>query len=575
MRVLIVGGVACGPKAAARLRRLDPSAEITVLEMGSHISYGACGIPYYVAGLVGRLEDLFSTPVGVPRDETFFKKNKAIEFLTMHRAERVDPRAKAVEARDLRTGELKVFPYDKLVIATGSTPFVPPIPGLDLENVFTRWDIEGAKRLKDFIDSERPRRAVMVGAGLIGMEMAEALRIRGLEVTVVEALSWPLPKLLDEEMGLLVQKKLEASGVRFVGGARVLEVEGEGARARRVRTDAGALEADLVLVAVGVRPNVELARQAGAEIGSLGGIRVDEHMRTSIPDVYAGGDCVESRHLVSGRYVYQPMGSTANRHGRTIADNIAGIPSRFKGVLGTAVVKVFETTVARTGLSEREAEEAGFKAISSTITALDKAHYYPGAKPITIKLVLERGSGRILGAQIVGEGVADKRIDVLASAVWSGMTVDELADLDLAYSPPYSSALDPLTHAANTARNKLAGLLKGRKPTEARELVEEGRAIILDVRTPKEVEEVSLPYEECTCYVPLGKLREMMESLPRDREIIATCKISSRAWDAVCTLKGIGIEEASILEGGVVGWPFRCECKGSKEGDERPKQASP
>lgn len=559
-KVLIIGGVACGGKVAARLRRLDPEAEITVLEKGDFLSYAGCGLPFYVQGIVKEYRDLMSTPIGVVRDAPFFRKVKNVEVLTRHMAVRINRASQTVAAVDLSSGKEKVFHYDDLVLATGGSPIRPKLPGIEMNRVYTLWTMDDALALRAALDSGKIRKAVIVGGGLVGLEVVEALHSRNVEVSVVEALDRPLPALFDPEFSGRIRKVLERKGVSFFGGERVLEILGSDCEVTGVRTDFRELPCDMVLMAIGVRPNTTLAQEAGLEIGPLGGIAVNPEMRTSDPHIYAGGDCVETFHRLTGKAVRQPMGSTANRHGRVIADAIAGKKAEFKGVLGTAILRLFEFTAGRTGLGVEAAREAGFDPISVSIMNSDKPHFMPGSAPVILQLVADRSSGRILGGQAFGAGEVSKRLDTLVAAITGNMTIDDLADADLAYAPPYSTALDPLTHAANTLRNKSDGLLKTYTPLEVQEKVRNGEDfILLDVRSPEETQrDGRLPFGNIT-YIPLGALWEKAASLPKDREIVAFCKISVRGWDALSILRSHGIENVALLETGVAGWPFQLE----------------
>lgn len=557
-KVLIIGGVACGGKTAARLMRIDPEAEVTMLEKGEYLSYAGCGMPYYVGGVVKEYKDLLSTAIGVVRDETYFRKVKNVEVKTRHMATKIDRAHKKVTALDLTTGEEKIFSYDKLVLATGASPVKPPIKGAELNRVFTLWTMPDALAMREALDSGKVKKAAIIGAGLIGMEVVEALHDRGVEVSVIDALPHPLPAMMDREFGYRVETVLEAKGVKFYGGEKVVEIKGENSCVKGLKTDKRDIDADMVLMAIGVRPNTNLAREADLEIGGCGAIVVDSHMRTSDPDIYAGGDCVIGRHAVTDMLVWQPMGSTANRQGRVIADNIAGRATSFKGVQNTAIMKLFEYTVGKTGLSEEQARQSGFDAVSMTVVDPDKPHFMPQGGALIIRLVADKWSRKVLGAQLFGTGRIDKRLDVLVTAVNGGLTVDDLADLDLAYAPPFNTALDPVTHAANSMRNKIDGLVKSYSATELKQKIEErpGAIVLVDLRTPKEIDvQGQLPYEE-VINIPLGQFWEKAPSLPRDKEIITYCKVSIRGWDAYSILRRLGFDNIALLEGGIVGWPF-------------------
>lgn len=554
-RVLIVGGVAAGMKTAARLRRLDPLAQITVLERGTKVSYGACALPYYLEGVVSDLDEVRRTPTGVLRDEAFFRKVKGVEVRTGVAATAIDRASKRLRVREVPTGREEELPYDQLVLATGNRPILPPLPGMELEGVVPLKSMEDAAALDRL--AREAQNAVIVGGGLIGLEVAEALIKRGLRVTLLEMKDQVLPAALDFGMAALVHRELRRHGVALRLAEPLQRLEGEGARVRRAVTDRGVYQADLVLMAIGVRPEVGLAREADLEIGPTGAIAVDPTMRTSDPDIFAAGDCAEATDLVSGRKVYVPLGSTANKQGRVAANAIAGRPESFPGVLGSLIVKVFDLTVARTGLSEEDAHLVGDDPVTLVAASPDRAHVFPGARPIVIKLIAERGSRRLLGAQIVGPGVVDKRIDVLATALSFGATVDQLAQLDLTYAPPYSAAMDPLHQAANALRNKLDGLGESLDPVAVEELRKSGRDFLfLDVRSPAEHAEVRIPG---ATLLPLGALRERLDELPKERDIILFCKVSLRGYEALRILQGAGFSRVRYMEGGILGWPFELE----------------
>ncbi len=557
-RILIIGGVAAGPKAAARARRCDPGAEITIVEEGSFLSYAGCGMPFYIGGMVEKHEELMATPVGVVRDAAFFRNVKDINVLTGTRAEAIDRENKTVRVTNLATRETYDLPYDRLVLATGSKPVRPPIPGMDLAGVYTLGNLEEARAVRQAVE-QGARRVVIIGGGLIGLELADVLGTKA-EITIVEMMDHVLSTLLDPELSILVERVLRGKGVQLFLGSRVERIEGDGNGAvARVVTTAGSFDADLVVVAAGVRPRVELAREAGLELGETGAIKVNEYLQTSDPDIYAGGDCVENIHLISGRPVYTPMGSVANRHGRVIGNNVAGGREIFAGVLGTAILKVFEMNIGRTGLSESEARRLGYHVESFICPAPDRAHFYPGSKPIIIKLVADASTRKLLGAQILGPGDVDKRLDVAVAALSMGATVDQLASFDLAYAPPFSTALDPLTHAANCLRNKLDGRARSINPLEVKRRLLAGEDfVLLDVRTPAEFNEVRLPYPNVV-FIPLGKLRERAKELPEDREIIVFCKVSLRGWEAQTILESLGFTNVSFFEGGIAAWPFELD----------------
>lgn len=555
-KIVIIGGVACGCKAAARARRLDPQADITIVEQGSVLSYAGCGLPYYIQGKINELRDLTSTPVGVPRNPNFFRSVKGIRALLNTRATHIDRAAKTVEIVQLDTGAKETLPYDKLVLAMGGRSVMLPIEGTRLDYVFMLRELRNASAIRDAVTAGNIEKVVIVGGGLIGLEMSEALHSRGLDVTVVELLPHVLLGLLDVEMAVLLEEYLTGQGIHLVLGEKVVALQGDSGSVERVVTDQRTLEAQMVLIAVGVRPNAQLAIDAGIEIGPHGGIMVNDRMQTSDPDIYAGGDCVESQHLITGDLTYVPLGSTANKHGRVIGTNLAGGSDRFPGILGTAIVKVFGYTVARAGLTEQQARDQGYDVVSCVAPGADRPHYYPGSKPIILKLIAEAKTRKVLGCQIIGPGEAAKRVDVLATAMSLGATVDQVANLDLAYAPPYSEALDNVIMAANVLRNVIDGVATKVSAAEVKARMESGEDfLLLDVRSPQEYEAVHIE-DPRVKLVPLGKLRGSLASLPKDKPIVTFCKVSLRGYEAQRILSGAGFTDVSFMEGGITTWPY-------------------
>lgn len=551
MRIVVIGANAAGAKAASKAKRINPRAEVTLIDRGHFISYGACGIPYYVSDTVAEVKELMSTPVGVVRDAPFFKKVKGVDVVTGTEAVGIDRQARRVRLLETATARSYAIDYDRLVIATGSSPFVPRLENADLKNILTVKSIEDAELLKG--EAVGGRSACIVGGGLIGLETAEALQKKGMKVTVVEMRDQLLPGVLDPEMAFLVGKHVRMNKVELLTACRVTGFAGEGAVAKVV-TEKGEVPADLVVLAPGVKPNVQLAREAGLEIGITGAISVDARMRTSDPNIYACGDCCETTHLVTGRKVFVPLGSTANKQGRVAGINAAGGEATFNGILGTSIVKVFNVNAGRTGLTETEARACGYDVETVLSPAPDRAHFFPGAKPIALKLVADKKSGKILGLQAVGEGAVDKRVDAAAAAITFGATADQLSHLDLAYAPPYSAAMDNLIVAADILKNKLAGHARGISPMEVKKKLDEGDDfILLDVRSPAEHAEVGI---EGAKLIPLGALREKLEDLPKDKEIVTFCKISLRGYEAQKILDAAGFENAKFMDGGILTWPY-------------------
>jgi len=557
LHILIVGGVACGPKAACRLKRLLPSSKVTVIDKGRLVSYGACGLPYFVEGMFPDVGMLTETPVGIPRNPAFFEKVKGFRTITRTEAVRIDRDRKIVRVRNLDTAAEEDIAYDKLVLATGSRPVQPPIPGLELKNVWYMRHPDDAASMVEEIEAQGLRNAVLIGAGYIGVEMAEALRGRGLSVTMVEIFDQIMPQFLDPEMAMLAGKHLRQKGVELALGEKVLAVAGNG-RVSSVQTDQRTIAADLVLVGVGVRPNDELARDAELSCAPGGGIVIDSNCRTSDPDIYAGGDCVVNHYInpVTNAPLFVPLGSTSNKHGRTIADHIAGRPHPFAGIAATGVCKAFDFTLGRTGLTEKQARDLQLDIETAIWAGTDRPHYMIGSKPIVIKMLASRQSRKLLGVQIVGPGDGSKRLDVAASSMHFGATVDDIANIDLGYAPPYASPIDPIATAAHVLANKLDGIAKGISPLAAKRRIDNGDDIVLlDVRTPDEYRMMRLPYAN-VLHIPLGALRGRVVELPKDKDILAFCKISMRGYEAQLILNSAGFDRVSFIEGGLVGWPF-------------------
>jgi NADPH-dependent 2,4-dienoyl-CoA reductase/sulfur reductase-like enzyme/rhodanese-related sulfurtransferase len=550
-RIVVIGGTACGTKAAARARRCDPSARITIIEQKDNLSTATCGLPYYVANVIKKESDL------VARQNDYFRDVMDMEVLTGTHALAVHPKAHTVEIINQRTERRSAIEYDKLVIATGAAPITPNWEGRDLAGIFTLSTIPDATAIRNYLDTLKNREVVIVGAGLIGLEMAEAFSARGVKVTVLEALDWPLPALLDAEMAAQVEKHLRAKGVTVRCGQRVTGFLGDkDKRVRKVVCGDAELEAVMVLLSLGVRPNVALAKDAGLNIGVTGGLSVNERLQTSDPDIYAGGDCVEVVNIITAQKMFVPLGSTANKHGRIIGTNVTGGSETFPGITGTAIAKVFDYSVARTGLNEVQARDAGFATVNSLVPSLEHADYYPGARDITVKLIADKATGRLLGGQVVGPGDAAKRIDVLSTAITFGATVDSLANLDLAYAPPYNSALDPLHDAANVIRNKLAGYARALTPAEVKKKLDNGENfILLDVRSPQEWKVERIAAKQ-TKLLHVDELRHRLGELSPDDEIVIYCHTSIRAYQAQRILDGAGFKDVKFMDGSLAAWPY-------------------
>ncbi len=550
MKVIVIGGVAAGPKAASRINRLCADAEITIIEKGEFLSYAGCGLPYYISGVVKDSKELMTTPTGTVRDSAFFKKVKNTTVLNHTEATAIDRKNKTVTVKN-RSGETRDLPYDKLVLATGADAFIPPIPGIELDNIYNLKDIHDAEAIKATLGEHKALNAVIVGGGLIGVETAEAFQQMGCRITIVEFLPQILT-MLDPEMAALVGKHFESKGVKIMTSTKVTEFKGDGS-VQTVVTDQGELPADIVITAVGVRPATKLAVESGLKIGPTRAIAVNDQMQTSDPDIYAAGDCAEKKHLLADQPAYLPLGSTANKEGRVAANAICGIDDSFPGILGSAVCKVFEFTAACTGLGEKKAREAGFDVVTCLSPAPDKPHFMPGAKPLFLKLIADRTTRKLLGAQATGPGEAARRIDIVVMALTGGMTVDQLAQADLVYAPPYSPAVDNIITAANILRNKIDGYMDGITPAEVLALRQQGADFtLLDVRSSAELQQMRL---EGTIDIPLGALRKRVEELDKTKPVIAFCKISLRGYEAALILKKAGFTDVKVMDGGILMWP--------------------
>ncbi len=555
LRILVIGGVACGPKTASRLKRILPDADVTVIEKGDTVSYGACGLPYYVEGVFTEIDTLTETPVGVKRTPVFFEKVKGVKMITRTEAVSIDRKRRSVRVISLDSEEENDLSYDKLVIATGGYPFRPSIPGLDLKNIWFMRSLDDADGVVRELEAQKLRRVVLVGAGFIGIELAEAFVTRGLDVTLTEMEDQVMPGVLDKDIATFFAKHLRQNGVKLVLGERVVSMDGN-ERVTSVDTDKRRIPADLVILGVGTRPNDKLARDAGLKCMDRGGIIVNEYCQTSDEDIYAGGDCVVNHYInrVMGRPLFVPLGSTANKHGRIIANHIAGMPTPFSGITCTSIVHAFGFTVGSTGLSEKDAKQLNLDVETITWSGLDKPHYMSDAKPLIIKMIASRRDRKLLGVQIAGMGEGAKRLDAAASVIFFGGTLDQLADIDFAYAPPYGPPIDPITTCAHILTNKLDGLAAGISAFEAKKRIERGDVLLLDVRTPDEFKAMQLPYD--VLHIPLGAVRERLDELPRDKDILAFCKLSLRGYEAQRILNAAGFDRISFIEGGLVAWPF-------------------
>ncbi len=538
MKVVIIGGVAGGASAAARLRRLNEQAEIIMLERGEYISYANCGLPYYVSGVITDQDELtLQTP------ESFYDRFH-VDVRVLSEAIAIDPAAKSVTVKNRKTGETYQESYDALILSPGAEPVVPPIPGVKEPGVFTLRTVPDTLGIRAFIKDKHPKRAVVVGGGAIGMEMAENLHEAGLEVTVVE-LSDHLIAPLDFDMATDVHGYVKEKGIRLLlnVGVKAIEKSEDGLC---VIAGDEKLAADMVLLSVGVRPEGSLAKAAGLDVSPKGAILVDEHMRTSNPAIYAVGDAVLVKNFISGQPAFLPLAGPANKQGRIAADNICGIPSVFKGSQGALVLKLFDMTVAATGLNETALKAAGIAFDKVYAYGNSHAAYYPGATNQTIKLLFAPGDGKILGAQIVGFEGVDKRCDVINTAIRAGMTVYDLTELELCYAPPFSSAKDPVNMAGFMAENLLTGKVKQFHWHDVKDLPKDGSITMLDVRTGGERQRGSIPG---TIHIPVDELRGRIGELDASKPIYVHCHSGLRSYIACRMLTQNGFDAYNLAGG--------------------------
>lgn len=519
-KVVIIGGVAGGATAAARIRRLDENAEIIIFERSGFVSYANCGLPYYIGGVIEDQEELtLQTP------EMFMKRFR-IDVRVKHEVTAIHPEKKTVTVRRLEDNTVFEESYDKLLLAPGAKPVRPSLPGMDIPNLYTLRTVEDTLRIHAFVQKEKPKSVVIAGGGYIGVEVAENLRDLGIQVTIVQRPN-QLLNPLDYDMASFVHAKMRQKGVRLMLGHSVEGFAEENGQIQVILKDAEPLQADMVLLAIGVQPDTELAKNAGIKLGIKGSILVNNHMETSVPDIYAAGDAVEVKHYITGEKALISLAGPANKQGRIAADNICGGDSAYLGSQGSSVIKVFDMTVAVTGLNERAAKAAGLDYDKVFLSPSSHASYYPGAQVMTMKVVFEKKTYKLLGAQIIGYEGVDKRIDVLATAMHAGLTAIELKNLDLSYAPPYSSAKDPVNMAGfmieNIAQNKLQQFFWD----EVEELPRDGSVTLLDARTP---EEYALGKMDGFINIPLDELRDRLVEIPLGKDVYVVCQSGLRSY---------------------------------------------
>ena len=530
MKVVIVGGVAGGATAAARIRRLDEQAEIVVFERSGYISYANCGLPYYIGDVITDPEELtLQTP------ESFYSRFR-VTMKIRHEVTAIHPDRKTVSVRNLETGEVFEECYDKLLLSPGAKPTQPRLPGVGLSKLFTLRTVEDTFRIKEFIRANHPKSAVLAGGGFIGLELAENLRELGMEVTIVQR-----PKQLmnpfDPDMAAFIHNEMRRNGVKLALGHTVEGFEERNGGVDVLLKDEQPLHADLVVLAIGVTPDTGLAKEAGLELGIKGSILVNDRMETSVPDIYAVGDAVQVKHFVTGQDALISLAGPANKQGRIAADNICGGDSHYTGSQGSSVIKVFDMTAATTGINETNAKKAGFSVDTVILSPMSHAGYYPGGKVMTMKVVFEKETYRLLGTQIVGYEGVDKRIDVLATAIHAGMKATQLKELDLAYAPPYSSAKDPVNMAGFMIENIANGVLKQWHLEDADNLPRDGSVTLLDTRT---VEEFAHGHIDGFTNIPVDELRERLGELDKSKPVYVICQSGLRSYIACRILAGNG-----------------------------------
>ena len=539
MKVLIVGGVAGGATAAARIRRLDETAEITVFERSGYISYANCGLPYYIGGVITDSEELtLQTP------ESFFSRFR-INMKVHHEVTAIHPDQKTISVRNSKTGEEFEESYDKLILSPGAKPTQPRLPGVGIEKVFTLRTVEDTFHIKEYINKNQPKSAVLAGGGFIGLELAENLKELGMDVTIVQR-----PKQLmnpfDADMASFIHSEMRKHGVKLALGHTVEGFEEKDGGIDILLKDEMPLHADMVVLAIGVTPDTHLAKDAGLELGIKGSIVVNDRMETSAPDIFAAGDAVQVKHYVTGQEALISLAGPANKQGRIIADNICGGDSRYPGSQGSSVIKVFDMTAATTGINETNARKAGLDVDTVILSPMSHAGYYPGGKVMTMKVVFEKETYRLLGAQIVSYEGVDKRIDVLATAIHAGMKATELKDLDLAYAPPYSSAKDPVNMAGFMIDNISKGILKQWHLEDVDLLPRDGSVTLLDVRT---VREYGNGHIEGFKNIPVDELRERLDEIEKDKPVYVICQSGLRSYIGTRILEGNGYKAYNFSGG--------------------------
>ncbi len=557
-KIVIVGGVAAGPKAACRVKRLMQDAEVTIIEQDTLFSYGGCGIPYYVSGDVSDESELRSTSFHMVRNKDFFKDAKGVIVKSGTRAMTIDRKNKTVQIEDVASGEKSDIPYDSLMIATGSRPFILPIPGADLDGVFTISDLHKAIEIKDRIARQKVDKAVVIGGGAIGLEMAEAFKdLWGVETSVVEFMPQVLPRIVDKPFSSMLTKHMRDNDVDIFLGEGAEEIIGVDGKVTGLRTGNRTIDADLVVMAAGVRPRSEIAAEAGLQISPMGAIVVNERMQTSDPSIYAAGDCVEVMNLVTGKKAYAPLGSLANKEGRVVGDNMAGIPSTFKGCVGSFIMKAFDVCIGATGLSLDVALAEGFDADVALTAPSDRAHFFPTEAVVCFQMVFDRRTRRVLGVQgfgPMGDGIS-ARIDAAAGYITMGATIEDFGNLEMAYAPPFSAAIDSINALAYVADNLCDGRLRKVGIDNFLAWMDDFSAepewVALDIRHPNEATPCVEKFGAGKWVaVPYNEIRKRYRELPTDKKLIILCDAGTRSFEIQSFLNSVEIRNTLVLSGG-------------------------
>ncbi len=560
-KIIVIGGSAAGPKAAARARRLDQHAHITIIQKGKYLSMASCGYPYYVGGLFNDRNKLISTPTGVIRDPDFYFNAKDIIAKTETEVTAIHKEKKTITCTHTVTGTTEELEYDSLIITTGARPKIPPIPGTDLKGITTLQSMDDADFLRTVRDDGKIKKAVIIGGGLIGIETCEALRLGGIDITIIEMLP-QLLTFLDWELAKLVEKHVKTKSANIITNNGVAEFLGENGVLTGVKlTNGTELPCELAVIAIGVSPNTELAQKAGITIGETGGIAVNEYLETSEKNIYAAGDCIEVIHRITKKKCLAPYGDLANLEGRVAGENaVLGNRVTFPGTTHTGICMIFDFGAGVTGLSESQVRANGISDTVHTINASSDKPGFMNGKLLVSKLIADKKSGKLLGYQCVGPGDVSKQIATAAMAIQGGLTVDDIVNADLPYAPPFSLAIDHFIASAQILKNKMQGRLNGISAMEVKELINNKDSLyILDVRSPAEYEEIRLNIGEVL--IPLGALRKRLHELPDDKNarIVTYCKISLRGYEAALLLTAHGYTNVKVMEGGIMAWPYMIE----------------